>query len=230
MKVILVRPQLSENIGAIARAMGNFNLTDLRIVDPVGPVYNEKSVALSAGNDNVLKNATIYESLEEAIADCVHVYATSAVVRQMVKPIIYPHDLKPTVQPTAIVFGPERTGLTNEEIALCTHMITIPVNPDFSSLNLGQAGVVIFYEWFKAQQNLKNYLHAGDSPLALMNEKLYFLGQLEAILDHVNFWRVPSKKETMLRNIHNTFTRHDFTKQEIRTLIGIVNDIKDHLT
>ncbi|CAO5677664.1 MAG: putative tRNA/rRNA methyltransferase [Holosporales bacterium] len=230
MKVVLVRPQLSENVGAIARAMGNFNLTDLCVVDPVQEVYNEKSIALAAGNESVLKNAKVYETLEHAIADCVYVYATSAVVRQMVKPIVYAHELKPTGQPTAIVFGPERTGLTNEEIALCTHMITIPVNADFSSLNLGQAGVVIFYEWFKAQQELQSYVHTGDSPLATLNEKLYFLGEFETVLDQINFWRVQSKKEIMRRNVHNTFTRHDFTQQEIKTLIGIMNDLKKRLS
>ncbi|CAO4840511.1 MAG: tRNA (cytidine/uridine-2'-O-)-methyltransferase TrmJ [Holosporales bacterium] len=229
MKVVLVRPQLSENMGAIARAMGNFNLTDLSVVAPIGDVYNEKSVAVAAGNEGVLKNAKIYKTLEEAIVDCVHVYGTSAVVRQMVKPIIHSCEVKPTGQSTAIVFGPERTGLTNAEIALCTHMITIPVNPDFSSLNLGQAAVVIFYEWFKAQQNLQSYVHTGDSPLATQDEKLYFLAQFETILDQINFWRVESKKEIMRRNVHNTFTRHDFTKQEIKTLIGIMNDIKKQL-
>lgn len=225
--VVLVRPQLAENIGSVARAMGNFGFDKLRIISPQVDVLDAKAIAMAAGNHLVLENAEIFSTFEESIADCHEVYATSAVVRQMVKPITTPeHMNKNRSCKTALVFGPERTGLCNDEISLCTGLMTIPVHPDFSSLNLGQACVIVLYEWYKSIQNQPDYLNTGESALCCIEKKLYFLNKLEEILDDLNFWRVPSKKEHMKRNIQNTFIRHPYTEQEIQTLIGVVQDYK----
>lgn len=220
---------MAENLGAVVRAMGNFNITDLCLVNPLFEHMDSKAIAMSAGNEQVLKNATLCSSLEEAIADCQLVYATSASVRDMNKPIKSPEmaaqDLHSLTGKNAIVFGPERSGLLNDEITLCQALIQIPVNPDFSSLNIAQASVVVFYEYFKMLAGkgvgeTSNKIDIADNAM-----RTVFFNKLEQVLDRHNFWRVPTKKPMMWRNIKNIFTSHHYTHQEMKTLTGIVSDI-----
>ncbi len=220
---------MAENLGAVARAMGNFNITELCLVEPKCDPQDLKAIAMSAGNAQVLKNVVLCSSLEEAIADCQLTYATSACIRDMHKPIksaataaqaLYNFNGR-----RAIVFGPERSGLLNDEVALCQGLIQIPVNPDFSSLNIAQASVVVFYEYFKLA-SAQHFDHAVTEVDVVDNAmRSVFFNKLEQVLDRHNFWRVPTKKPMMWRNIKNIFTSHSYTHQEMKTLTGIVSDI-----
>lgn len=229
LKIILVRTQLPENLGAVVRAMGNFNITDLCLVNPLFDHMDAKAIAMSAGNEQVLKKAVLCSSLEDAIADCQIVYATSASVRDMNKPIKSPEmaaqDLHNLKGENAIVFGPERSGLLNDEITLCQALIQIPVNPDFSSLNIAQASVLVFYEYFKMLSTKDTDDNTQETDIADNAMRTVFFNKLEQVLDRHNFWRVPTKKPMMWRNIKNIFTAHHYTHQEMKTLTGIVADI-----
>ena len=229
LKIILVRTQMAENLGAVARAMGNFNIIDLCLVSPICDPLDEKAIAMSAGNETVLQNAVLYSSLEDAIADCQLVYATSATVRDINKPIKLPEiaaqELCKFQGKKAIVFGPERSGLLNDEITLCQGLIQIPVNPEFSSLNIAQASVVVFYEYFKMISSQCVETVRPQEDLTDNAMRSVFFNKLEQVLDRHNFWRVSTKKPMMWRNIKNIFTSHPYTYQEMKTLTGIVSDI-----
>ena len=225
---ILVEPQLPENIGAVARVMANFSLFDLRVVSPLCDVTHKKAIATAAGAENILKQASVFTSTREAVADCQWVYGTCATHRSMTK--IYT-PIRPAMTSliahpgrTAILFGPERTGLTNEDQVRCRHILQIPVNPQFSSLNLSQAASLVAYECFMALSAApeKPQLHTGESIPAPQAYRQAFLNSLESHLNCVEFWRIPHKKPIMWQNIQNIFTRLDLTEQEVRTLWGMI--------
>ena len=233
--IILVQPQLPENLGAVARGMANFCLTQLRLVSPIAKIDDPRAIAMSAGAEKILEEAQIYSTLAESIADLHKVYGTTACERQMVKrynsakqaAVLVHKDLSENLQ-VGIVFGPERTGLNNDDLVLCNDLVQIPVNPEFSSLNLGQAVSVIAYECYQEQlgKTIKPFLHIGESELASKGETQSFLNELEKELDSLSFWRIAHKKPIMWRNLQNIFTRSDFTKQEIRTLRGLVKTFR----
>ncbi|HCU06738.1 MAG TPA: rRNA methyltransferase [Holosporales bacterium] len=220
---------MAENLGAVARAMGNFNITELCLVTPKCDPQDLKAIAMSAGNEQVLKNVVLCATLEEAIADCQLTYATSACIRDMHKPIKSPATAAQAFYKfngkKAIVFGPERSGLLNDEITMCQGLIQIPVNPDFSSLNIAQAAVVVFYEYFKLVSDQCSDQVVEKTDIADNAMRSVFFNKLEQVLDRHNFWRVPTKKPMMWRNIKNIFTSHHYTHQEMKTLTGIVSDI-----
>ncbi|MDP2193243.1 MAG: RNA methyltransferase [Alphaproteobacteria bacterium] len=228
--VVLVGIQMPENLGAIARAMGNFGLNELHLVHPKCDPTDPKAIAMAAGNEKVLYNAVIHEHLSDAIGVCDYALATSALVRDMHKPLLTPQYAMTNLhakgyEKIAFVFGPERTGLTNDEIMLCQGMIQIPTDPEFTSLNIAQAGIVLFYEWFKSLHANHTIQPFRANEAAQIHDKTIFLGKLETVLDDRNFWRDPSKKPVMWRNIQNIFMNHDYTKQEIRTLTGVASDL-----
>ncbi len=227
--IILVRPQLGENIGAAARVMANFGLRELRLVAPRDGWPNLKAEDMAVGSP-ALKNTKIYKTVKAAIADLQMVFATTARPRDMVKPEYTPRSallLLPFAEEdweggtrTGILFGPERSGLTNDEIALADAIITIPVEQAFSSINLAQAVAVMCYEWqaleTKNQKSEKN-------KSAPKKELVGLLEQLEKELDRKGFFApVPKKRPVMLRNLLNIFTRAGLTGQEIRTLRGVI--------
>ena len=226
--IILVRPQLPENGGAVARAMGNFGLKTLRLVEPLFSPLDPKAIAMAAGADAILKNATVHPSLEEAIADLPYIYGTCAVERLMVKKYIPVREAMPEIavcERVGIVFGPERTGLSNEELSNFRAILQVPVDPEFSSLNLAQSVAITAYEWYQTQSDFKGKLHLGDS-IPATNEQLQgFLGALEHTLDETHFWRIDHKKPIMWRNLQNIFTRMDLTEQEVRTLHGMIKSL-----
>ena len=227
--IILVRPQLPENGGAVARVMGNFGLKTLRLVSPLFSAIDPKAIAMAAGADTILKNATIYSTLEEAIADLPYVYGTCAVERLMVKKYVPVREAMPEIaacEHVGIVFGPERTGLSNEELPKFRAILHVPVDPEFSSLNLAQAVAVTAYEWYQTQSNFKGKLHLGDTIPATNDQIQGFLGVLEHALDEAHFWRIDHKKPIMWRNLQNIFTRMDLTEQEVRTLHGMIKSLK----
>lgn len=226
--ILLHQVQLPENLGAVARAMGNFGLTQLRLIQPKCDPDDPKAIAMAVGNEKVLENATLYQSLEHAVSDLELVFATTATERELIKSYHTPKSAVPLMhnKKVGLLFGPERTGLSNEDLSVANCIITIPVNPDFSSLNIGQAVVIVLYEWYQSQVTQESWLHLGDTNPATQKELHNFFKLLENELDRVNFWRVPHKKEKMWQNIRAAFLRMQPTEQEIRTLYGAIQAIK----
>jgi tRNA/rRNA methyltransferase len=233
--VILVEPQLGENIGAAARAMANFGLSRLRLVRPRQTWPNEKARMMAAGADRVLDGAALYDDLASAVADCSFVLATTARAHDQAKPVIGPADAAIELTPrvasgdtVAIVFGRERNGLENDEIALADCIVTLPVNPAFASLNLAQAVVIVAYEWFKLQTGgCLPFAMPEKSATAPKEQLLAFFAALERELERVEFFRPPDKRETMQINLRNIFTRMAPTQQDIQTLHGVFMSIAE---
>ena len=228
--VVLVEPQLGENIGMCARAMGNFGLTRLRIVKPRDGWPNLHARRAAAGADQILDGAELFETVEAALADCSLVLATTARAHDQAKPVIGPDEAarQMTVEiggggTAAILFGRERSGLENDEVALANRIVTFPVNPGFASLNLAQAVLLMGYEWFKlVTQNTLPFAMTERSERASSHQMQAFFDNLVAELDKVEFLRPPEKRETMLVNLRNIFTRMEPTKQDMHTLHGVV--------
>ncbi|MCI5050242.1 MAG: RNA methyltransferase, partial [Rickettsiales bacterium] len=209
LSIILVRPQLGENIGAAARVMKNFDITDLRIVAPRDGWPNQAAIDMSAGAKDVIEQASIYETLEDALGDLHYVMATTARIRQMEKPMSDARSAITNViedghKKTGILFGPERSGLENEDIALCDALLTIPVSDVYGSLNLAQSVAICCYEWHMLRSSS---VEENPVDIAEKQELFGFFEQLELALDSVNFWRVPEKKAAMWQTIRHLFTR-----------------------
>jgi tRNA/rRNA methyltransferase len=233
--VVLVEPQLGENIGAAARAMANFGLARLRLVKPRQGWPNDKARMMAAGADRILERAELYDTLDQAIADCSFVLATTARAHDQAKPVIGPAEAARQMAPrveagetVAIVFGRERNGLENDEVALADRIVTLPVNPAFASLNLAQAIVIIAYEWFKLATAEKLPFGMPDkSAPAPKQQLLAFFAALERELEKVEFFRPPDKRETMQINLRNIFLRMQPTQQDIQTLHGVIMSIAE---
>lgn len=226
--IVLVNPQLGENIGSAARAMLNFGLTDLRIVNPRDGWPNDAAIANASGAFDIMPAPQIFDSLSDALKPFHTVYATTARPRDMVKKLYTPQaaaaEITSTLTQSAILFGAERTGLTNDEITQAHHIISIPVNPEFWSLNLAQSVLLIAHEIHKAQDNtIPIEMPQGDSTPAAHAELNTMLTRLEEELENKNFFRSKDLKPTMVRNIRNIFTRSEMTEQEVRTFQGIIS-------
>ncbi len=227
--VVLVETQMVENIGAAARAMANFGLSRLRLVKPVQGWPNDKARAMAAGADRVLDGAQLYDSLAEAIADCTFVVATTARNHDQAKPVLgagqAAAEMAPRVKAdenVAIVFGRERNGLENHEVARADRILTLPVNPAFASLNLAQAVVIVGYEWFKQAGGELPFAAPQKSPPAKKQQLDAFFADLERELDKVEFFRPAEKRGTMGVNLRNIFQRMAPSQQDVRTLHGVV--------
>lgn len=233
--VILVEPQLGENIGMAARAMGNFALTRMRIVNPRDGWPNVAAQRAAAGADHIIGSVELFDTVEQAIADLTLVFATTARAHDQAKPVVGPEAAAGEIVGhvasgggAGILFGRERSGLTNDEVALANRIITFPVNPGFASLNLAQAVLLMGYEWFKLST-------AGALPFAMpersepasQHQMQAFFDNLVAELDKVEFLRPAEKRDTMLVNLRNIFTRMDPTKQDMHTLHGVVMAIAE---
>ncbi len=233
--VILVEPQLGENIGMAARAMGNFALSRLRIVNPRDGWPNIAAQRAAAGADHILDGAELFETVEAAVADCSLLFATTARAHDQAKPVVGPEAAAAETAgrikaggTVGILFGRERWGLTNEEVGLSNRIITFPVNPGFASLNLAQAVLLVGYEWFKLST-------AGALPFAMPErsepasqyQMQAFFDHLVRELDKVEFLRPAEKRDTMLVNLRNIFTRMEPTKQDMHTLHGVVMAIAE---
>jgi tRNA/rRNA methyltransferase len=233
--VVLVGPQLGENIGAAARAMANFGLSRLRLVAPRQAWPNAKARMMAAGADRILDGAELYDTLEAAIADCTFVFAATARAHDQAKPVVGAAEaaasMAPRVaagEPVAVVFGRERNGLENDEVALADRILTLPVNPAFASLNLAQAIVIVAYEWFKLASGAKLPFAMPEKSVPAPKEQLLaFFGALERELEKVEFFRPPDKRETMQINLRNIFNRTQPTRQDIQTLHGVIMAIAE---
>jgi tRNA/rRNA methyltransferase len=231
--VILVRPQLAVNIGMCARAMANFGLADLRLVNPRegwprSDEYRDVAYSAAAGATDVLDAARVFPGVEAAVADLNAVYATTARERGQMKPVLTPSAAMAASAAAAgekrgILFGPERTGLDNDEAAIADAIVTFPANPAYASLNLAQAVLICGYEWFKAAHGdrpPRSSVSRTVSPPAQREMLLAFFDYLEAKLDENGFFRPVTKKPGMRRNLRNIFHRLELTQQDVRTLWG----------
>ena len=231
--VVLVEPQLGENVGAAARAMANFGLSRLRLVKPLQGWPNEKARVMAAGADRILDGTVLYDTLNDAIADCSFVLATTARNHDQAKLVVSAEAaasemaLRVTAgENVAIVFGRERIGLENHEVALADRILTLPVNPAFASLNLAQAVVIVAYEWFKRATGAQlPFSMPEKSPPAPKQQLDAFFSDLERELERVEFFRPEEKRGTMSLNLRNIFQRMAPTQQDIRTLHGVMNAI-----
>jgi tRNA/rRNA methyltransferase len=233
--VILVEPQLGENIGMVARAMLNCGLTELRLVRPRDGWPNPLATAAASGADAVIENAKLFDSTVEAIADLHRVYATTARPRGMVKLIVTPAQAAAELRQEAaagrrcgLMFGPERSGLVNDDIALADAALTVPLNPAFASLNLAQAVLLVGHAWFLAGDDTPpRYLETNAGQPASKAEMENFFQRLEAELDITGFLFPPEKVPSMLRNLRNMFLRMAPTENEVNTLHGVIVALRD---
>ncbi len=231
--IILVEPQLGQNIGAVARAMLNFGLLNLRLVRPRDGWPNPTAIAPAAGADQILENVQVFPSTSAAIWDLNRVFATSARPHDMIKSIYTPDAAMESLALTArdnqkvgVLFGGERCGLLSEDIALCEALIKIPTNLAFPSLNLAHAVVLVAYEWLSQITSAPpQVFRTGRTHLATRESLENFFIHLEQELDKSGFLRHQKKRPTMVRNIRNIFQRAHLTEQEIRTLRGIVRSL-----
>jgi tRNA/rRNA methyltransferase len=229
--VILVEPQLGENIGMVARAMLNCGLTDLRLVGPREPWPNAKAVAAASGADVVLAAARVYETTASAIADLVRVYAATARSRDMTKRMVTPRQAAVELRaasrqgsPGGVLFGKEAKGLHNDDVALADTILTVPLNPGFQSLNLAMAVLLLGYEWFvcAAEVAPSQDMMPKDTRPATKEELQGLHEHLERELDRCGFLRVQEKRPIMVRNLRNLFGRAGLSEQEVRTLRGVI--------
>src|SRR5437588_7832692 len=233
--VVLVEPQLGENIGMAARAMGNFAPSRLRIVNPRDGWPNVSAQRAAAGADLILERAELFDSVEAAVADLTLLFATTARAHDQAKPVVAPERAASEIVAymagggkAGILFGRERYGLQNEEVALANRIITFPVNPGFASLNLAQAVLLIGYEWFKlSTEGALPFAMPERSERASQHQMQAFFENLVRELDRVEFLRPAEKRETMLVNLRNIFTRMEPTKQDMHTLHGVVMAIAE---
>ena len=228
--IILVEPQLGENIGAAARAMLNCGLTELRLVRPRDGWPNPKAVSASAGADCVVDNAQVFRNTREAISDLHLVYATTARSRDMVKPVYTPSGAASEIRKeialnrkVGILFGRERSGLTNHDVMQTQGIITAPLNPAYSSLNLGQSVLLIAWEFLKTADTTPEIdAFIGDGELAPQSDVQGLINHLNEELAAASFYRSPEQRPTMQQNLHNIFARARLTEQEAKTLRGVV--------
>jgi tRNA/rRNA methyltransferase len=233
--VILVEPQLGENIGMAARAMGNFALSRLRLVNPRDGWPNMAAQRAAAGADHVLARVELFDSVEQAVADLDLLFATTARAHDQAKPVMAPEaaaaEMKEHITGrgmVGILFGRERWGLTNEEVARANRIITFPANPGFASLNLAQAVLLMGYEWFKiATSAAMPFVMPERSPRASQHQMDAFFENLVRELDRVEFLRPVEKRDTMLVNLRNIFFRMEPTKQDMHTLHGVIMAIAE---
>jgi tRNA/rRNA methyltransferase len=228
--IILVEPQLGENIGAAARAMLNCGLTRMRLVRPRDGWPNDRALATASGADRVIEGAELFDSTQAAIADLNFVLATTARQRDMVKTIYTPegaadelHARTASGQKTGILFGPERTGLLNDDIALADAVVTIPVNPEFASLNLAQGVLLIGYCWWRLGiSQPEKRLEIGPSRPATKAEMENLFLRLEESLEAGGFYATEQQRPSIVRNMRNLLQRAQMTEQEVRSFHGVI--------
>jgi len=232
--IILIEPQLGENIGMVARAMLNCGLTDLRLVRPRDGWPSPQAVNSATGADIVLDNVKLFNKTSDALADLNLIYATTARDRDMTKEIVTPEVAAREIRAIdstrcGILFGGEAKGMKNEDIVLANKIVITPLNPGFTSLNLSQAVLLLAYEWYKLADDTPDIeLRMKDTRLATNEEMLMLFEHLESELDHHGFLRVKEKRPVMVQNIRNVFQRANMTEQEVRTFRGVIKSLSQY--
>ena len=231
---ILVRPQLAENVGTAARAMMNCALEDMRLVDPDEDHLCSRAIAASSGAQEILQKAKVFKTIPEAVADLQKVYATTGRGRDMIKPVFTGQGMAKDVFNNhqqnircGVMFGPERTGLENDDLMYADAIVNIPLNPRHCSLNLAQAVLLIGYELFRLSDvTPEHFVSMPNTEPANKSETEHFFIHLEEELDAAGYFKSAEKKPRMMRNLRNIFMRADLTSQDIRTLHGVIADLR----
>lgn len=231
--IILINPQMCENVGMAARAMLNCGLYNLRLVNPREDHLSQVAIRASSGAEKILQNAQVYTSTNEAISDLTDIYATTARRRNQIKAVYTAEKAAISINKNiktghkcGILFGPERTGLENDDISTAKAIIEIPLNPEHTSLNLSQAVLLVGYEWYKTQINVaQEEFVTNATKLATNKQLMNFFNFLENKLSDYKNLSDAEKRPTMLRNLHNIFTRNSMTEQELNTLYGIISHL-----
>ena len=223
--IVLVRPQLGQNIGKAARAMLNFGLTDMRLVAPRDGWPNPDAGPAASGADIVLEQAKVFETTEAAIADCSTVFASTVRRRDLVMPVVGPQEMAESIaasdKRTAILFGPERSGLETEEVALANAIVTVPINPEFASLNLAQAVILLAYEWSKRAGLAQPTVKELEEP-APHGELEGLIGQLDEELVAKGYFHPPSRTQATRNTIRTIFTKTGWSSREVKAVRGII--------
>ncbi len=226
--IILVRPQLGQNIGKAARAMLNFGLTELRLVSPRDGWPNPDAGPAASGADSVLEQAQVYPTVAAAVADCTQVFASTVRRRDLVLPVVGPADMAAEINAspgrTAILFGPERSGLETEDVALAHKIVTVPINPQFGSLNLAQAVILLAYEWSRTQP-LEQPTYKDDEPPAPQAEVEGLVGQVDDALGASGYYFPADRTEVTRLNLRTMLTKPGWSTREIRALRGMIRSI-----
>ncbi len=229
--IILIKPQLAENIGMVARAMKNCCLTELRIVSPEQSPTATTALRASSGSEEILTNAKIYSTTKDAIKDIEILYAATARPRHQVKQVMtaeYMAQNYPDNSKVGFMFGCERTGLENDDISLSDAIIEVPLNPEHSSLNLAQAVLILSYEYYKTTLNApKSRFITNGGEIAPKEKLLKFLFALDNDIKKSPRLKDKDHTESLIRNINNIFTRAQLTTQELNSLYGVINILKD---
>ena len=227
--IVLVRPQLGENIGKAARAMLNFGLTEMRLVEPRDGWPNPSAGPAASGADIVLESARVYASTAEAVADCAHVYATTVRKRGVTKPVVTPEEASREMARaqghSAILFGPERSGLETEDVALARAILTVPINPEFGSLNLAQAVILCAYEWSK-HEDLVQPTQEELLPPAPQEELDGLIAHLEGMLEPRGYFLPETRRDATRRTLRGVLTKPCWNHLEIRTLRGVLSSLE----
>lgn len=227
--IILVRPQLGENIGKAARAMLNFGLTELRLVAPRDGWPNPSAGPAASGADIVLQQARVFDTVAEATADCTHVYATTVRKRGVTKPVVTPEEAARAIHAepgrSAFLFGPERSGLETDDVAIARTIVTVPINPEFGSLNLAQAVILLAYEWSK-DESLAQPPATDLDPPATQSELDGLIDQIDAMLVPVGYYYPPDRTPVVKRTLRSLLTKPGWNAQEVRTLRGVFSALE----
>ncbi len=227
---VLVRPQMGENIGAAARAMLNFGLTRMRVVEPRDGWPNPAAVAMASGAGRILDSASVHDTVAEAVGDCDFVFATTARSRELTKPIVSPERamemacaMRAEGKKVAVLFGPERTGLENPDVAVANAIITVPVNPEFASLNLAQCVLLTAYEWRRHTADITHeVLSMPTTEMASVIEVDKLAEHYEARLDEFGFFFPETKAEVMKIALRNMWSRMPLTRQDVQMMHGML--------
>jgi tRNA/rRNA methyltransferase len=223
--IVLVRPQLGQNIGKAARAMLNFGLTEMRLVAPRDGWPNPDAGPAASGADVVLERARVFETVESAIADCSQVFASTVRRRDLVMPVLGPTEMAARIaalpERSAILFGAERSGLETEEVALANAIVTVPINPAFASLNLAQAVILLAYEWSKQAELAVPPAKELESP-APHGELEGLINQLNGELENKGYFHPPSRTQATKNTLRTIFTKTGWSSREVKAVRGIV--------
>ena len=223
--IVLVRPQLGQNIGKAARAMLNFGLTEMRLVAPRDGWPNPDAGPAASGADIVLEQAQVFETTQAAIADCSTIFASTVRRRDLLMPVVGPQGMADRIttsaERSAILFGPERSGLETEEVALANAIVTVPINPEFASLNLAQAVILLAYEWSKRSELAQPTAKDVEEP-APHGDLEGLIGQLDEELVAKGYFHPPSRTEATRNTIRTIFTKTGWSSREVKAVRGII--------
>lgn len=228
--IVLVRPQLGQNIGKAARAMLNFGLTEMRLVAPRDGWPNPDAGPAASGADMVLDGAQVFDTTADAIADCSLVYASTVRRRDLVLPVVGPEEMAREIHAsdgrTAILFGPERSGLETEDVAVATRIVTVPINPDFGSLNLAQAVILLAYEWSRGAGLAQPTVKELDPP-APMAELEGLILQLDGALQAADYFFPPERVQATKTTLRTILTKPQWSSREIQALRGVIRALSE---